>query len=71
MIEPDTRVDHLMAAAIAKYGTAAILEQIVKHVTMQSHIMPANDMASFHHTCRDLWGVLAQVKGWEELEVVK
>jgi hypothetical protein len=69
MIEPDMRVDHLIAAAIAKWGAAAVLEQVVKHVTMQSRYMPAIYMAEYHDTCRDLWGVFAQVRMWENKEM--
>lgn len=68
MFDPDTRLDHLMAAAIAKWGTTAVFKQIVHHVTMQAKYMPASEMTNFHETCRDLWGVFAQVRKWEQTE---
>ena len=40
MIEPETRLDHLMAAAIAKWGTAAVLEQVFLHVTFSARYGP-------------------------------
>jgi hypothetical protein len=40
MIEPETRVDHLIAAAIAKWGTAAVLEQVFTHVTFSARYGP-------------------------------
>lgn len=56
MIGPDTRLDHLMAAAIAKWGTAAVLEQLFVHVTFSARYGPPslfNDVMNVGEKLKD------------------
>ncbi len=68
MIEPDTRVDHLMAAAIAKYGVTAVLEQVFVHVTFSARYSPPAIFDEVMATGQKLKEALATVRKWEAME---
>ncbi len=69
MLDPDTRIDHLMAAAIAKWGVAAVLEQLFLHVTFTSRYGPPNLFERVEAVGRKLLDAMNLIRALETMEV--
>lgn len=68
MIEPDTRLDHLMAAAIAKFGVAAVLEQLFNHVTFSARYGPPSLFEKTMDAGRSLLNAMNAIRELQAME---
>jgi hypothetical protein len=68
LIEPDTRLDHLMGEAFAKYGVAAVVEQVFLHVAWQTRFAPPGIQCEVPAVGEMLMKAVQILKKWEAME---
>jgi len=71
MIDQDTRLDHLMVAAMARWGVAAVLEQVSRHVDFNIRFATSCVRAGAMGASIQLREVMATIRTWEAMEEVE